>query len=395
MITISTGLPGGGGALRFVFAFLVLAACAPVGGPLDNVQKDYVEQTLSLGIIPVYPPREEFQVGDIYLVSQGDTPDSAVSVWYSRYDAAREAAADFLNTRIAFRRTANRTKPDAPKPAINPQDDVFGNLLSTRGDVLIETLPIAAFPQISSNAGRNFSLGINRALSALGFANATQTTVTLDFVDVRTYWVPVAELPAGFSANAFGYDGSPFHKSLIRGQLEERLVVKSPELAGLDPHQLQAYMARCRKTHVRLVTRVYLTREIQYTYSNAQITAAAIRQARGDPADVNLGGVVVPNIVNVQVAGAPDNGAIAPEALNTAVAEIAKVVESTTEGDGIAFESWDARGITFSRTYERPVAIGYGGVKLPVSYEQIFLGANGKSTNDLITSAAGASLCET
>src|SRR3569832_1073941 len=119
---------------RFLLLFvsaLVLVSCSSFDGDLS---RKYTEAARKLGINPVYPPREEFQIGDIYLVSSiaGD-PDSAVSVWLGTMDNFRVRANKFLLSRDAYPPTgaaANTTAASA-QPLL-AQDDMYEPGVSTR-----------------------------------------------------------------------------------------------------------------------------------------------------------------------------------------------------------------------------------------------------------------------
>src|SRR3569832_1877969 len=112
---------------RFLLLFvsaLVLVSCSSFDGDLS---RKYTEAARKLGITPVYPPREEFQIGDVYLVSSipGD-PDSAVSVWLGTMDNFRGRANSFLQSRVAFQTTgvAGASSATASAQPLLAQDDM-------------------------------------------------------------------------------------------------------------------------------------------------------------------------------------------------------------------------------------------------------------------------------
>ncbi|MFN3315055.1 MAG: hypothetical protein ACK46Q_16560, partial [Hyphomonas sp.] len=49
---------------HFICFVLALSSCTAVSG--DDLAQKYQQRTRELGLFPVYPPREEFQIGDVY-----------------------------------------------------------------------------------------------------------------------------------------------------------------------------------------------------------------------------------------------------------------------------------------------------------------------------------------
>lgn len=128
------------------------------------------------------------------------------------------------------------------------------------------------FPQVTADAGLDLSSGILAPLQAIGLFGGSSTKVTLGFNDVRTYGV------------------SP----LLAEGLAQHMVcarVGSPALAtDLDFIRRQAEAEDAagpvapfgqRRVQYRVISKIYLTRQITYTYSNVQILALA--QGRSPP----------------------------------------------------------------------------------------------------------------
>jgi hypothetical protein len=344
--------------LRALSILLVvgIAGCSAVT-PSAELHKKYAEAAREVGVTPVYPPREEFQIGDVYLVSSDPVDlNSSVSMWLGTLDDLRIDAEKFLNSRVVFANTGV-TADDKDSGVARThlgQEDLFSPQISTRAEERVLSLPIAAFPSITTQAGFTASTGLVAAMAAIGFGNAEQTTVTLDFTDVRTYWVPQV-LAAQRRSAALGIAA----RNLEEGARQIRLKV------GIHETNLgQRSSKRCLS--VAVVTRVFLTREIQYTYRDREIVSAGLRLAAegGQVSQVAAAPTINVSILKSTSNSTPDEEfeetAAAAELLRTAVGTVG-TGNTSGEGGSFSFVSWNARGLTFKQQYQRPVAIGWEG----------------------------------
>lgn len=341
--------------LRAVAMFCIaLISVGCTSSSEQNIVLAYGRAARDIGLFPVYPPREEFQIGDVYMWSQSAAdPNDTVSVYLDTIDWLRLEADRFMASRIVFDDTAELDKSQPNKSV----KDIPGKsrYLTLRGGAplsLVQSLPIAAFPSVTADAGFTASLGILRVLATLGLAGGTRTTVTLDFNDVRTYFVPNAPIMGKVMGEVirsnFAYDA---------GDVDLRRLVELRHGKGVTP------CGQGRRCGVSVVTRVYLTRQINYTYRNAQILAAALRVAeRGGAANK------VPSApaVNVAINNGTD-GKAQTGGLDEQVTELSNRVDALTgsggTGQAFRFEAWNARGVTFASRYQRPVVVGWDGIE--------------------------------
>jgi len=348
-------LASGDKVRRWLLLCLILAlpwACARGDRDLTLA---YGKAVREIGLFPVYPPREEFQIGDVYMWSQSTRdPNDTVSVYLTTLDWLRPAADRFMASRIVFRNTDSLALEDPDHSAT----DIPGgaSTLALRGDLreplLSRSLPIAAFPTVSADAGFTAGAGLVNVLTSLGLAGGSRTMVTLDFNDVRTYWVPTAGVLADIRA-----DVVPKISPLIpAAQVDRDRLVRARRGAGTSS------CSSGRRCGISVVTRVYLTRQINYTYRNSQIIAAAVRMAAtpGTPA---------PTAPAVTVTVKTDNQGVIDSAHTDAqVAEARRQLDAFSaggaQGQAFRFESWNARGVTFSSRYQRPVVVGWDGADL-------------------------------
>ncbi|WP_139832197.1 hypothetical protein [Mesorhizobium australicum] len=315
----------------------------------------YGKAVREVGLFPVYPPREEFQIGDVYMWSQSiSDPNDTVSVYLLTLDWLRQKADDFMASRIVFRNTDSL---DLEDPDYSSTDIPEGSSdLALRGDhrepALSRSLPIAAFPTVSADAGFTAGAGLVNVLTSVGLAGGSRTIVTLDFNDVRTYWVPTAQV-----LNDIRGDLAPKIGPLLEaGTIDRDRLVKAKRGIATAP------CSNGRRCGISVVTRVYLTRQINYTYRNNRIVAAALRIAEKP-------GATAPLAPSINVTVKTDNqGVIDSADIDTQLVEIRKQLDNlganNAQGQAFRFESWNARGVTFSSRYQRPVVVGWDGADL-------------------------------
>jgi hypothetical protein len=266
-------------------------------------------------------------------------------------DNFRVRANKFLLSRDAYPPTgaaANTTAASA-QPLL-AQDDMYEPGVSTRADQRVLSLPITSFPSINLQSGETASAGLTGAMAALGFGVSDQTMVTLDFHDVRTFLVPKVMVTADDQRAALIAFGG---EMLDRGARDLPTKIAAKEF--LEGH----HWGGDRCLQLAIVTQVYLTREIDYTYRDRQILAAGLKATTEQG---KLSSVPNPPAVSVTVLQSADGDNADKSA---AVAESLRQSTIPTgtgpQGGSFSFAGFNARGMTFQQTYLRPVAIGWDG----------------------------------
>lgn len=328
-------------------AILLISGCL---APLENnIEERYFEKVREIGLVPVYPPREDLQVGDIYAYAIAESSNDNLRTYVSTIPEMRKGAEDFINTRVVFREstTSGTTKKD-----------MYGKELSTRGDegIRVEALPITAFPTITAQEGSAYGLGLGAVLSAIGFGGSSTTYIKLDFVDVRSYWIPNIEVGEEY----FHIAREKFWSRHINIKRE----LKSQFKENAAANKIQAEFCE-RNFGAVIVSRVYLTREIKYTYTNGRISAAGLKVSAEKGR--SIGDVASPRVsvsVSTDSDGnvTQDGAASELEALRKSIDDLAK---NGGTGAGLSFEDWTVEGLVFSKKFDRPVVIGWEGVDVP------------------------------
>lgn len=301
----------------------------------DNISRQYTDQVRRMNLIPVYPPREDLQVGDLFYLSDVEGQDDKdVFEYLTTFPSMIGMAEQALRSRVMFTPTGDKS----PKETMIGQKDFVNGHIATRqeqggGD----TLPIYVFPEVTARASSTLNAGLLAPLAALGLFFGETTSVKLNFNDVRSYYVPKLQ--------AQGLIKSEICAFLQSSQVNALGPMVNGREAAFD-EDLKAYASTknpVRKKRLLLVTKVYLTRSIDYSYSNARIRALAMREAK---AGAKEGAVKIINVVGDADAQA------------AALAQAA-VVDSTQ--DNLAAGSLSAFGLTVNRTFQQPVAVAYIG----------------------------------
>ena len=341
-----------------VCGLAILMGCA--GGSREDLRDEYSKTAREIGLFPIYPPREDFQIGDIYMASANRQKfEDLEYVRVGRLEKIRNLARLELNKLIAF----DNSDIEENKINAKSQSDFDIGFLTTRGEVAadagkqVKSLPIVAFPKITANAGLTAGVGLTGLLESLGFGSARNTTVTLEFPDVRTYGVSKVE--------ARKYRPDILANSWANID-EGNYALQRQIILGRDKAEKAAGPTRC--VNMSMITQVYLTRQIVYTYSNAEILAVGLKRAEpgGTVSEVSTAPQADINLVAALTANSTNPPATAA-ALKSITDDFSQ--QSGKPGQSIQFQSWDGRGLSFSQTFQRPVVIGWDGydIRLPSS----------------------------
>ena len=343
-------------ALRTIFYAVALVASASLlsGCAIRDASPGvtYAEDVQQLGIYPVYPPREGLQVGDVYAVERhGDSNEDrlkARSAYVGSLNLTNQIR-QYLATRYQFGSTVvtqdgqlKAGQSDAANKSILPQS-TFANL------------PIAAFPDIEVDSGVSVAGGgqPNGLLAALGFSFTKTLKMELHFNDVTSYEVPQGE--AGLIIENYCAEEDKMSSIDDRACLGQNLAKAINDKYMLPPGSHDAV----KDASLIFVTKVYLAREIDYTYNDATLAAAAAGTVTTSGSAPDL---ITPTTIDKAVTGNDANTIAALAELQKA--ENDSVAKSgTTAGQGaISLAAINGRSVSFRQVFDRPVVIGYEGI---------------------------------
>ena len=338
---------------------LVLAACASFINEPPGIS--YAKAVQDLGIYPVYPPREDIQVGDIY----GMENDHSVEQVRRRsvYVTTKDMTADiknYLKKRYEFGTTGTGNASYAlsgfsnqiPQQTDAPSD---GEVLD-RAD--LQNLPITDFPAIEVDSG--LSLGVAGAAQSLaaifGFEAAKTLKMTLHFGLVTTYQVPIPIAyralidycrPAVDPRDGRKHLPSDCAPNILASYIDQKFQLPTDPAKGGVKNVIPI-----------MVSKVYLARAISYTFNDSTLAAAAAAVAEGN--GTTAPGVIGGNLLGDAVAANDASMVSALAAFQTALNGATS--KADTSGVSVSVQGYTKSSVTFQEIYERPVVVGYEAV---------------------------------
>ncbi len=317
-------------------AFLALFGCATLAQ--RDLRTEYFTQTRAIGMTPVYPPRGEVQVGDVYLtfVPANGGEDEATSLFVGRMTTMRDQALAYL----ASRDNVGSLMPSGTGP------------LSPIGEM--RELPAVNFPTITGSAASSASLGAIAPVFSGLFSVGSADTVSMKFVDVRAFGMPY--LAAGVSAEDFQRNVCPVLLRKVTALYAELGYRAGGDTAGPPPCGDPKAAARGQSCRVQIITRTYLTRQIQFTYNQKRRVGGSVSTVT--PLASATPVATAPALsVSIDSSTPPDTATSVITALKApATAPAATVAASAV--------SETAQGLAFDQSFRDPLAIAYEAVSL-------------------------------
>ena len=352
-------------ALVALLPALLVGACAEPGTPdFTFVAREWAKNVNALHIYPVYPPREDFQAGDLFLarkrVDKGSVdPGERTSLYVGHIDLTAEIKKHYAQ-RFRFPKTAEKSEQGKIWQQSAEANEVFG----AQSHV---ALPIVRFPGFTfarltrTQAGASLPF---RFLTALfGGATIDEETVNLSVPAAESYGLPAAHAYQKYRdycyRHVYGEEVAPeCDPSVLRYLL-------SSLPGGFSPERDRPVMV--------LVTEVFYAREIDYSFGasagfgleagvllklksvvEAHKVASDLRAK--DSATPASGGTTPPDAARA-APGSPSPDYL--RLLNQLETALKVYSAADTPGAGLSVISVSSEGITLRQTFPRPVAIGY------------------------------------
>jgi hypothetical protein len=306
-----------------------------------DVAQAWNQSVARLGILPVFPPEEDFHVGDVWAVV-ADTDETGTPLLGK---AMRLAHLD-LRSAIKQARGHQPEFPEttAPKPGETLSHQDNREVIASKPDDDRIALTLTAFPGITIN---HTTRGVGSLGATLfGFGSAR------DELQMEQIRIPVAETygaPAlsGFldldawcaDARTKLYCTDAFVRQLMA------FAVSGKVLATRDGQ----YVARLQ---LRLVTRVFVTREIEHRKRQSRASGAAVWTAVDRP----------------QPAPASSNAQGKPPNATTQLASAAPDPQSP--GAKVSASRDDDMEVSLRQVFQRPVVIGYRAITITLTPAQ-------------------------
>ena len=352
---------------------LAIFGCSHSAQLETGYQTPYMDTLHAMGLAPVFPPREDFQVGDIFLVAiPTDDHDPKYifekrqSVWVGHIERLSEAALIHVLKRrapyfgsILEEIDHNRAEEASPSPQIPV----------TKRNIDFKSLPRVNFPAFSATAASAAQIAGALPSGAGGLALRAGEIISIYFPDLRSYGLP---------------DGAVGYGATGTRTLQE---AASADLwANACPYLERARYALTRKLRtdgtipqhrnacdreggtdcaIHVVTQVYLGTEVQFSHSTSSSGALGLSLSSFNAARFQSEPLPVPQspIVNVTVdASSQDEKGL--QAL-TRLIEATKLNQGDLSGSGFGMSQGRVTTLSFltNETNERPIAFAYASMK--------------------------------
>lgn len=236
----------------------------------DDVARAWNEDISRLGIIPIYPPQEDFHVGDVWAVIADDeaSPLLGRAVRIGRLDL-REEIVGGEKGRPVFSDTADlaagTTVRRQSRTEIEEPDNAKKRISTA----------ITAFPFITINRATNSTGAAGMSWLGLSGARDERFTVQIQIKHVETYGAPAIE--------AYGRLDDWCASPETKAYCDNDTVARNLLAAAVSPDVLKEEAGKyAMRVQLRLVTRVFLTREIVSRRLTVDSRGAAL-QVSSDP----------------------------------------------------------------------------------------------------------------
>jgi len=359
-----------------VVATSVLAACA--SNDPGFVGRQWSQNIRELGIYPVFPPREDFRVGDIYLFPwyAPDCRDRVgldgpmlLGVLVAAVPTVSDSAKTFYESRIAV--------PSSVDPKVNVFD--------ARDHTSLRTVGFPAFVSVAVTGAQAAAfLSANGLPLQLGASGQSSSRAFVSVTSAESYAVPMAELlKQMLGKTTDGTGATVVNDSILNAQVRRAFALDGGNVCPTLPGQFE----------LRVINEVIYTRNIDVQVADS----SAVGLALTTPTSAGAGGgsAAASAALGVPQAGsssAADALGASEEKVETSAAAAVRKAEAARQARGgaaaaAAGKQWRVPGgtvewsqasygaLTLSAKFDRPVAIGYKGLSLCVQTNGHLCGA--------------------
>jgi hypothetical protein len=342
-------------AAVFATLYLVNHRLQPDPGKTTSLEEqwDGTIRRLGLGIQPVYPPQEDFAVGDVFatIVDTGHTPATALaqvseffsgkSVKLGHADVAKMLD-DAYQALPLFPDTAPPVQATAPAGSGATPVSLFGQHVERT------ELPRAAFPGLTITSDGSAGSGLTRSPGLFNFGASRAATQKLVLGVVETYGIDAV---AGEKALK-DFCAAPATLDLCTELVARKYLRYLLGDRIFDKHfdrDTQAFQYDFT-VQVIMVYRIYLAREILEQWSSLV--------SEGGGAEAALPGAGEA----VKPADQPKSGGDASNPLEQRLEAVEQQLHEARQGGAIVYRSSAGTDILLDQKFPRPVAIGYRSV---------------------------------
>jgi hypothetical protein len=330
-----------------------------------SIEDNWNRTIKSLGVSPIFPPEEDLVVGDVLAVVVRDVDIDS----HEQTNAVARKA--FVNRTVKLAHVDVSQALDTAYQNLPVFPATVGTILPLRSGVarafsdavLLSNLPRAAFPRLKiqgvSNAGGGVSADGSGSAS---YAAGSQRVEEFELSDVRAYGLPSVAALQLFEAYCADPKTAEVCLEMTARKHLQRVVGDHINQRYVDDRSGDYKYAL--EVEIVMVYRVYLTGSITdlrrtedskkgglmalWPFGSSQSTAPTAPAAPiAAPASVPASGDAASQI----------------QALNGKLADIERRLAGVKNGGAINYESFFGNESSLEGKFERPVAIGYRGVK--------------------------------
>ncbi len=334
----------------FYFSLLAITTLSSCAIDKGFVARDWSNNLRELNIQPIFPPREDVQVGDVYLLPYSPNSEkkdsnkkkefASIGTWINSINLTKE-----LNDHYSQR-------PDFPKTTHNKDTSTMmerqptssGNLFSGGEVNRLKMVLLPTFFKAEVSSFDAASLIPSSALKGLGIAaeNIKKAYVTIS--SASSYGIPVAKLK-----------GTLFEKGQLcinkaTGMDLRNLKFTVDKTESANKHTKQAMLI--------IVTEVFYARTLKVQLSlDKSIAAGNNNQSETSPQETTKS-------ASAGTKNAKNNHLVAEE-------NLARIKQKTliTPGVSVNVGSSAHGSVSVDRTFERPIAIGFRGIRQVIALD--------------------------
>jgi hypothetical protein len=332
-----------------------------------SVEESWNRTVADLGITPIFPPEEDLVVGDVLAAVVRDVD----------IETPTDGADITVDTKVAKKALVSRPVKLAHVEVSKELDEAYGKLpvfpatvlanpplragvaRAFSDAVLLGNVPRAAFPRLKIQGVSNAGAGLANGKGSASYDAGSQEIEEFELSDVRTYGLPsVVALKVFETFCAAKETAEVCQEATARKHLEQ----VAGDQINRKFFNLKSYKYQYAiEVQIVMVYRVYLTSSI-----------VDLRRTAGS----QRGGLMAwwPFGSGENAAAAPDPAPLpAPmldgsmvqqvQALSTRLAGLEQKLAKVKNGGVLSFESSFGRESSLEGKFERPVAIGYRGIK--------------------------------
>ncbi|MEA2892994.1 MAG: hypothetical protein QOI05_3787 [Bradyrhizobium sp.] len=327
-----------------------------------SIEENWNRTIKSLGVSPIFPPEEDLVVGDVLAVVIADVD---IDSHEQTNTVARKA---FVNRTVKLAHVDVAQALDAAYQNLPVFPATIGTILPLRSGVarafsdavLLSNLPRAAFPRLKIQGVSNAAGGIAADGSgSASYGAGSQRVEEFELSDVRAYGLPSVAALQLFEAYCAKPETAEVCEQTTARKHLQRVVGDHINQRYVDGRSGDYRYAL--EVEIVMVYRVYLTgsiTDLRRTEDNRKGGLMALwpfgsSQSAAPAAAVPAG------------ASAPVTGDTAAQiqALNDKLADIERRLGGVKNGGALNYESFFGNESSLEGKFERPVAIGYRGVK--------------------------------